>query len=423
MAVLQIKIIISAFITIMCIKLFFDVFGEGRTEKKSRTRIYLSFMMLWLGEVIIATVPIPRMISEILSMCLVIATVFIYKKFRLVRIFYLSIFFGFIILSVHLLEEGIRICYGSHVQGNTILSLAGSFISDMLLVLFIFIVYGLDRIRNSAVTMNRQWFAFFIIILNCLLLLCEYMMWEQADMVYYNIVHIVHVLLIGIGAYDLITDSAKKQAQNITNVLINHDAENRLQLYEETVVNQRKRAHEYKNYISCIYYLAEDEKYDELKQFVKGLRSQIYDTDTSWYCSNHIMADTILKAKYREAYAAGIDIEMVHSDLSGSVLGDEDMVVLLSNLFDNAIEAASKCKEDKFIRVEIKAESGHMNVIMENSYCESVMIKGDHFDTTKKEDTENHGYGLSNIKDIVRKYGGGYDITYDKNVFRISIHI
>lgn len=423
MTVLQIKTIISAFITTMCVKLFFDTFGEGRVEKKSRARIYLSFTVLWLGQMMLAAVPMHFMVREILTMCLVVTTVFINKKFRLVRIIYLSIFFGFMLLSAYFAEEGFLLCYGTDVQDTGGMFWIIGFISDFLLMLFVFIVYGLDKIRTDMATMNRQWFAFFIIVINCLMLLCEYKFWSRADAVYFNIAHVLPVLFIGFAAYDLITDCAKKQAHNITTMLTNHDMKNRVQIYEETVAMQRKKAHEYKNYINCIYYLTEDEKYDELKQFVRGLQNQIYDTDASSCSTNCIVADAILKAKYREASAAGIAIEMVHLDLSGAILSDEDMVVLLSNLFNNAIEAASKCKEVKFIRVEIKVQDGHMNVIMENSHCESIIIKDDSFDTTKKEDKINHGYGLLNIKDIVRKYGGDCDITYDKNVFRIIINI
>ena len=95
-----------------------------------------------------------------------------------------------------------------------------------------------------------------------------------------------------------------------------------------------------------------------------------------------------------------------------------DVGILLGNLLDNAIEACEKTKES-FIDLKIKYVKNTIFISISNSKnSEKVNIE-----STSKEDKENHGYGIYNIRNIVRQYGGFIEFHDRGNVFEISLSL
>lgn len=60
--------------------------------------------------------------------------------------------------------------------------------------------------------------------------------------------------------------------------------------------------------------------------------------------TNNVIVNTILNEKYNEMMDKGIIFVFRINDLSSIKIEDEDLVVILSNLLDNAIEACQKCE-------------------------------------------------------------------------------
>ena len=56
-----------------------------------------------------------------------------------------------------------------------------------------------------------------------------------------------------------------------------------------------------------------------------------------------MIIDAILNSKYKETLDKGIVFIFQINDLSGIKMCDEDIVVILSNLLNNAIEACERC--------------------------------------------------------------------------------
>lgn len=59
------------------------------------------------------------------------------------------------------------------------------------------------------------------------------------------------------------------------------------------------------------------------------------------------IVDTIVNIKYHQAVKDGITVVMNLDKLQNFPLEDEDTVILLSNLFDNALEACRKLEEKR----------------------------------------------------------------------------
>lgn len=102
---------------------------------------------------------------------------------------------------------------------------------------------------------------------------------------------------------------------------------------------------------------------------------------------------------------------------------EAELGIVLGNLFDNAIEAASQCKlQERNIYLKI----GNMNqmflLYMKNNSVKEPWIKNGRFMTTKK-DSFAHGLGVESVKRIVEKQNGKICFQYDKEHFEVTILI
>ena len=104
-------------------------------------------------------------------------------------------------------------------------------------------------------------------------------------------------------------------------------------------------------------------------------------------------------------------------------ISDEDVVVIMSNLLNNAIEACEKWRGDKIIKLKIVIEDNNAIISVKNTYENAVIYENGEIQTTKILDTDEHGIGIKNIAETIRKYGGSYVIQNDEREFYFSIMI
>ena len=101
-------------------------------------------------------------------------------------------------------------------------------------------------------------------------------------------------------------------------------------------------------------------------------------------------------------------------------MDDEDIVVILSNLLNNAIEACEQCMGKRMIKVKFVQEEHEVILSVKNTYAHKVIYQGEEIQTTKKQEKGEHGIGIKNIADTITKYGGYYVIQNDGKEFYFS---
>ncbi len=154
------------------------------------------------------------------------------------------------------------------------------------------------------------------------------------------------------------------------------------------------------------------EEYAELETYVEEMLRDIsaiskYDYDVGNEIVNIILNYYLLPIKEK----CKIEVKGYISD-SLDISG-RDLCILASNLIKNAVEAVEQVTDsEKYIFFEIKCGKLYLQMNMKNTCSEeNGMIKDGKMLTTKK-DKENHGFGLKNIENTVRKYEG--EATYRK---------
>ena len=94
------------------------------------------------------------------------------------------------------------------------------------------------------------------------------------------------------------------------------------------------------------------------------------------------------------------------------------MVILLSNILDNAIEACEKIEGKKTIRISSVLNKQTWVFTVKNPSSENIDICNNHI-ITSKEDKSIHGFGIMNIEKVVKNYNGMIKFSCENNEFTV----
>ena len=231
-------------------------------------------------------------------------------------------------------------------------------------------------------------------------------------------------VFMNVAIIRLFIQSVKRQKHILESEAIMSRVKNETALYRSIFDNldrQKKRAHEFDNQLAGIKGMLEQGNIKELEEYVNLLNEKkpkeqpIIDT-------NHVIVNAILNTKYVEMRDKDILFVMKINDLSGLTIRDDDLVVLLSNLLNNAIEACEQAKE-KVVKMKFVIEDNQIILSVKNSIAELPTQVDGKIVTSKTDHPEEHGIGLKNVEEVVEKYDGGYVIDFDNELFSISMMI
>ena len=160
---------------------------------------------------------------------------------------------------------------------------------------------------------------------------------------------------------------------------------------------------------------------DELQEYVSVIvdKEKKLTTEINTY---HVIINAILNTKYEETRQKDITFIMKVNDLSGITISDEDIVVLLSNLLNNAIEACEKSKE-KMLKLKFVIEDDQIILSVKNSIADLPVSVDGELISSKEDKEDNHGIGMKNIVGVIEKYSGRYVIDFDEKWFSVSMII
>ncbi len=182
---------------------------------------------------------------------------------------------------------------------------------------------------------------------------------------------------------------------------------------------QKARSHDYLNHLQVMLMLARDGKFnDEIRYIEEQIGKETHSIDV--IDTGNTLINAVLNVKYLEAKEKGIVIPFIADNLTNLKISDSDLVTILTNLLDNAIEAVQHCDEKRII---FKIIREHETLYIDSSNRYSGLLPEDYDSFTTKVDKLNHGYGISNIKKAVAANNGQCFIETDKGVFHVTITI
>ena len=185
----------------------------------------------------------------------------------------------------------------------------------------------------------------------------------------------------------------------------------------------RSQAHEAANKLHTIVTMVEMGRADEAVTFATNeleLSQQLVDRLSSAVGEPALVA--LLLGKTAQADERGIELtvtEETHmpSNADDLALSGQEMVTVLGNLIDNAMDACDR--EDPWVEVTVSQDDGTLLIRVADSgpgmdarTFEKAMQRG--YSTKSGTDTEAHGLGLALVAQVVKRHNGTLtaDVTY-----------
>ena len=133
------------------------------------------------------------------------------------------------------------------------------------------------------------------------------------------------------------------------------------------------------------------------------------------------LLDSILSKKYEEAAHKGVTVYFDLCDLKRLPFDSTDMVIVISNLMDNAIRAAAEALPPE-VHVRIRKTQDEYLISVCNRVQQNLEIEDGRLPATTKKES-GHGMGLANVQDVLRKYGAEYTVSCRDRWFRFTCAI
>lgn len=330
------------------------------------------------------------------------------KKSILLSILCYSIMFAIDIIVYYIFVDNMN--YESNI-------LAASFFSVLSFYLIVILLKFIFK-NKSKTEFSGQWYIFLIVSVMSVALLCfiyrEISLTEVAMIIISATILVMNFLLY--ISYSLMLDRFLYEQENM-------NLKQQMNMYEQQIranvandIRIRAIRHDMKHHIRAIKELVHKDDIEGVAEYVNSLSEDIEGSE-SVYNTGNTAIDGILNY-----YMSRFEEKNINTDIDVAIpenmnINTYDINIILSNLLDNALENSEEIC-DASMKMKIQYAAGVLHISITNSYDGKVNKVGDVIVSRKSGE---HGYGISNIRRIVKRYGGDVVIAHDEKEFRVGI--
>jgi len=423
--------VLLVFIEIMCCKIFYETFGEIRYKGWINA---IQFILLLSSTYFFVYIFSEHFLIRQIAVILIFSVFMLWHvKISMKKSLVLAILFDALLLAMDslafLIMSWLSLDIKISEQQHAIASVLAYLLVKVVLFFLILIIRKRFAKKSMEKMLDTEWlrFLFFpvftIAAISVMLSVFEYEQTvEQA-----NLLAVIAFGMVGMNilVFYLINDIVDREVKMHENKVFQIQAKNQLEMYRsisENFDNLKRKTHEYKNQISCIESLLDKKQYSKLEEYVKKIYGSL-NNEPDAINTNNVIVNAILNTKYQEAEAKGIVFVFRVNDLSELKMKDEDVVTILANLLDNAIEACETCEDKKIIKFKFVKEDDMIIIAVKNTFNYDVVYENGEIQSTKTSNVDEHGVGIRNVLKTIEKYGGAYVIEDKNKEFFFSIII
>lgn len=184
----------------------------------------------------------------------------------------------------------------------------------------------------------------------------------------------------------------------------------------------RRYRHDLAKHIQTLEMMMEQEGTDDMQEYVDNLKIRYSQIKKEEYCTDEVV-NTVVSIKMQQCKEKNIPLELYIQDTDYGIIQDIDIVGILYNLLDNAIEASDRMSPEKHRRILLymSRQENALSICTENYVGSDTDISFE----TSKENKDEHGIGMKIIAYLVKKYGGEihYEVDRKRGMFVAEVKI
>lgn len=185
-------------------------------------------------------------------------------------------------------------------------------------------------------------------------------------------------------------------------------------------INEARRAkHDLRHHITIMDAYLQNGEYDKLREYLTSYKKSLPDDSAIVFCQ-HYPINALLLFFAQQAKNNHIDYDVSVDIPNNIAISDHVLSVVLGNLLENAVEAASAVI-DRIPKITLrgKAENGALFFRIENTYSGELKRTEDGGYLSTKH--EGYGIGLTSVQHAVAQHDGMMDIEQKDGIFCISL--
>ncbi|MEH6949197.1 ATP-binding protein [Bacillus sp. JJ634] len=199
--------------------------------------------------------------------------------------------------------------------------------------------------------------------------------------------------------------------------------------FQSLLASVRSLRHDFSNHVQVIHGLLKLGESEKALDYISALAKEIHSITSMNLNVNNPGLSVLLEVKRLAAQNYNIETEFEIADDSFDRIKTTDLIKLLSNVVDNAIEATSELPEnERFMHVACKVcdskyvfEVSNTGPMITDKNREKIFKSG--FSTKKVQEGKVRGQGLFIVKQLVTEYRGDISIQSNINETTVTLRI
>lgn len=184
----------------------------------------------------------------------------------------------------------------------------------------------------------------------------------------------------------------------------------------------RKFRHDIRSQLGCLQLLLTEEKTEQAVAYLESMGNHLEKMTIQKFHTGSDILDAVIQQKYLEAKKKHIGINMDGKMTKTDFIDAYELCILFSNALDNGIEACEKLQDgEKVITVSIVEHRKAIFVQITNPATQemyAVLRQG----RTSKGDSQQHGFGVKSIQDVVKRNGGELEYRWKDGILALEIY-
>lgn len=241
-------------------------------------------------------------------------------------------------------------------------------------------------------------------------------------LVLFRVTQIVMVITILVLEFELLYSSSMK-VQNATIERLMRDREAQYELSRDTIDAINMKMHDIRHQIR---HLEDGSEGDTVldKEVLQDIAREVNVYDTHVTTGNDAL-DTILTEKTLLGEREQISLASIVDGEALAFMSPTDLYTLFGNALENAFEAVRKLDdpEKRNISLLVRRVANMASIHMENYFAGEIVYDAYGNIMSSKMNSEEHGYGVRSMRQIVEKYGGTMTLSAEGQTFSVNMLI
>lgn len=195
--------------------------------------------------------------------------------------------------------------------------------------------------------------------------------------------------------------------------------EDKYKTLNDVYMENAKLYHDLNNHLNTLYQLLEEKQGEAAKAYIKEISKPILKLSKTIWTGVDVV-DVIINSKLEKMEQLGIEADINVEYPSECNITPNDMCTILSNLLDNAIEAAAETEQKGCVCLTVR-RINYLLLIKVTNPCSEHIKSFEDIPKTTKANKNLHGWGLRSVRDTVEKYSGTLECGAQDGVFTVKI--